>query len=130
MRHFFARRLPFVALVLLGLGAGTTLTGCFDKEDEDEGPDGSVCNTAATVVAQSNALALRLGNGTVLMPTGKRWDNFHAKAGDKLLIGYSTKKGHDDDDGDSCHGSNKGTKLGCISLAPAEGNTTSPSTGH
>jgi hypothetical protein len=100
----------FVLLTVLGLSGSTLLTGCFEKE-ESATPDNSVCNTAATVVTTATgALALQLADGTTLTPSGTNWTAFSATAGQKLTIGYYTKKG-------DC-GGNKNTgstaEIGCI----------------
>jgi len=98
MKSFSSRRLAFATLTLVSLGASTLLTSCFDKDKEGEGctPKGSTCDTAATVVDLSATtgcgLALQLADNTYVVPTGETWTNYTAKAGDKVLIGYTTKK--------------------------------------
>lgn len=98
MKRFTSRHVAFAALSLVGLSASTLLTGCFEKEGTGGkggcgGPKGGTCNTAATVVDLSTTtgcgLALQLANNTYLVPTGANWTNYHAKAGDKVLIGYT-----------------------------------------
>lgn len=92
MNNLAIRGRMFATLTVLGLSASTMLTGCFEKE-ESTTPDNSVCNTAATVVASATgALALQLANGTTLTPSGTSWTSFNATAGQKLTIGYYTKK--------------------------------------
>ena len=120
MQYFNSRRFTLVALAVFGLGASTLLTGCWEKDDNGcRGPKGSVCNTAVTVVDLSArggcGLALRLADGSYVVPTGSSWLDFHAKAGDRLLVGYPTK--HDDDDRSDCP-AGPAVKLGCVSLNP------------
>ena len=110
MKRFTSRSAAFAALTLVSLAGSTLLTGCFEKDNEST-PDNSVCNTAATVVTTaSGALALQLADGTTLTPSGTSWTSFAATAGQKLTIGYYTKKG-------DC-GSNKtavsAAEIGCI----------------
>ncbi len=122
MKNLFSSGFRFATLALLGLGLSTSLSGCFDKDHDHDGPKGSVCNTAATVVTQdgSTALALRLADGSLLVPTGALWTDFHAKAGEKVLVGLrqAGKSGHgschkdDDDDDDDARDGN----MGCISV--------------
>ncbi|WP_324680341.1 hypothetical protein [Hymenobacter sp. GOD-10R] len=97
MKRFSSRGIAFTMLTLFSLGASTLLTGCFEKEDSEScSPKGGTCDTAATVVDLSTTtgcgLALRLADSTYVVPTGSTWTNFNAKAGDKLLVGYTTKK--------------------------------------
>ena len=93
MKNLAVRGRMFVTLTVLGLSASTLLTGCFEKEERAT-PDNSVCNTAVTVVkSATGALALQLANGTTLAPGGTSWTSFKATAGQKLSIGYYTKKG-------------------------------------
>ena len=111
----------FITLTVLGLSASTLLTGCFEKEDRNT-PDNSVCNTAATVVTRATGvLALQLADGTTLTPSGANWRAFNATAGQKLTIGYYTKKG-------DC-GSNKTTtptaEIGCITAVASTTPTSS-----
>lgn len=127
MKHFSSRGFIFATLTLFSLSASTLLTGCFDKEKDHEGdcngPSGSVCNTAVTVVDLSATtgcgLALQLADGTYLIPTGSTWTDFHATAGQKLLVGYNLKK-NDDDDQNSCT-AGPAAKLGCVSVNTASG---------
>jgi hypothetical protein len=126
MTNIFSRRTASAMLVLLGLGASTLLTSCFDKgEKEACTPKGGACDTAATVEDLSQTtgcgLALHLADGTYVVPTGATWTNFHPKAGDKVLVGYTTKK--------NC-GTQKTcaagplVELGCISINTATTTTT------
>lgn len=127
MKRFFSRSLAYATFTLLGLGASTMLTGCFEKDGEEGcSPKGGTCDTAVTVVDLSATtgcgLVLRLADSTYVVPTGSTWTNYAAKAGDKLLVGYSNKK----------RGDNSGTcaagplvELGCISAdtsAPVSAN--------
>jgi hypothetical protein len=125
MTHFSSRIVAYATLTTLGLGASTLLTSCFDKgEKESCTPKGGTCDTAATVVDLSKTtgcgLALHLADSTYVVPTGSTWTSFHPKAGDKVLVGYTTKK--------NC-GSQKTcaagplVELGCISV-----NTTTTTT--
>lgn len=111
MKNFAVRGRSFAFLTVLGLSASTLLTGCFDKE-ESSTPDNSVCNTAATVVTTtSGALALQLADGTTLTPSGTNWTSFNATAGQKLTIGYYTKKA---DCGSSKTTTTSTAEIGCI----------------
>ena len=98
MKRITSRRIVFAALTLVGLSASTVLTGCFEKDDKGScgNPKGGTCNTAVTVVDLSKTtgcgLALHLADSTYLVPTGENWTNYHAKTGDKLLVGYSVKR--------------------------------------
>ncbi len=124
MNHFFARSRAVAALALLGLGATTLLTGCFDHDKEGRDgchhPKNSVCNTAVTVVDKSATtgcgLMLQLADGTLVVPTGRAWEAFHATAGQKLTVGYSIKK--DDGDADDRNNCPAGplAAVGCVTL--------------
>ncbi|MDB5235651.1 MAG: hypothetical protein JWR44_2644 [Hymenobacter sp.] len=97
MKRFNSRSLTFAALTLVTLTGSTLLTGCFEKDgDGNCSPKGGTCDTAATVVDLSTTtgcgLALQLADSTYLVPTGTSWTNYNAKAGDKVLVGYSVKK--------------------------------------
>ena len=97
MKHFSSRGTAFAAFSLLGLSASTLLTGCFEKGEKGScSPTGGTCSTAVTVVDLSKTtgcgLALHLADSTYVVPTGQTWTNFHAKAGDKLLVGYTATK--------------------------------------
>ena len=122
MKRILVRGAFFAQLATLALGT-TLLAGCWKKEhdDDDECPKGAVCNTAAAVVDMSGTggcgLALRLENGTILAPAGRAWNDFHAKAGDKLLLGYYTPSKKDDDDHCTCTAYPQ-AKVGCVSLNP------------
>ena len=95
MKRFTSRSLALAAFTLVGLTGSTLLTGCFEKDGRGScgGPKDSTCNTAATVVDLSKTtgcgLALHLADSTYLVPTGANWTNYHAKAGDKVLVGFS-----------------------------------------
>lgn len=99
MKRFASRGVAFAALTLVGLSASTLLTGCFEKDGESDGdcasPKGSTCGTAATVVDLSATtgcgLVLQLADNTYVVPTGATWTSYSAKAGDKVLVGYSVK---------------------------------------
>ena len=110
MKNLAVRGRTFATLTVLSLGASTLLTGCFEKKEHPT-PDNSVCNTAATVVTTAaGTLALQLTNGTTLTPSGTSWTSFNATAGQKLTIGYYTKKG-------DCGSSKNATptaEIGCI----------------
>jgi hypothetical protein len=123
MTRFSSRSLANATLLFLGLGASTLLTGCFEKDGEDCTPKGGTCDTAATVVDLSATtgcgLALRLADSTYVVPIGSTWTNYAAKAGDKLVVGYSTKK----------RGASQGTcaagplvELGCVSADTTSAN--------
>lgn len=127
MKRFSSRGFIFATLTVFSLGASTLLTGCFDKEkDKDEdcnGPKGGVCNTTVTVVDLSATtgcgLVLKLADGTYVIPTGSTWTDFHATAGQKLLVGYNVKKDDgDDDDKHSCT-AGPAAKVGCVSVNPS-----------
>ena len=79
MNSFFARSRAVVALALLGLGATTLLTGCFDHDKEGRdgchNPKNSVCNTAVTVVQW-----LRFGGPNALRIIGSAPRDQWAKA--------------------------------------------------
>ena len=121
MKRFPSQRRFSTALTILALSAGTLLTGCLElgsKDDKDGcSPKGGTCDTAATVVDLSATtgcgLALQLADSTYVIPTGATWTNYAAKAGDKVLVGYSVKK----------RGASQSTctagpvvELGCISV--------------
>ena len=57
---------------------------------------------------------------TYVVPTGSTWTDFHATAGQKLLVGYSMEKNDDDDDDDknACT-AGLAAKLGCVSVDPS-----------
>ena len=122
MKRFSSRRVAFGILALLGMGASTLLTSCFDKGDKGGcSPRGGTCTTAATVVDLSTStgcgLALQLADNTYLIPTGSTWTNFHATAGEKVLVGYTPKKNDGDaDDVNTCPAGPL-VKLGCISVS-------------
>ena len=127
MKRFSSRGFVFATLTLFSLSASTLLTGCFDKEKDKDGdcngPKGSVCNTAVTVVDLSATtgcgLALQLADGTYLVPTGSTWTDFHATAGQKLLVGYRSEKNDGDDDDKSSCSAGPTAKLGCVSVNTA-----------
>jgi len=132
MKHIISRGLALASLILLGLGAGTLLTGCDKRHHDCDGPNGSVCNTAATVVDLSTTtgcgLALQLANGTYVVPTGATWTDFHATVGEKVLVGYALKKNdHDADDQNACPAGPL-AKVGCISV-PAPSTATATKVG-
>lgn len=123
MKRFSSCGVAFATLSLLG--ASTILTSCFDKGDEGEkggcSPKGGTCNTAVTVVDLSKTtgcgLALHLADSTYVIPTGRTWTNFHATAGEKVLVGYTLKKNDGDaDDVNSCPAGPL-VDLGCISVS-------------
>ncbi|TDN40562.1 hypothetical protein E4631_10400 [Hymenobacter sp. UV11] len=125
MKRFSSRRAAFATLALFSLGSSTLLTSCFDKDGEKGSctPKGSTCSTAVTVVDLSKTtgcgLALHLADSTYVVPTGATWTNFHAKAGDKLLVGYTTLKKHNcstDSTKASCTAGPL-VELGCISAS-------------
>ena len=133
MKRFFSRGAAFGALTLLGLGASTLLTSCFDKEDKQRcTPSGGTCSTAATVVDLSQTtgcgLVLHLADSTYVVPTGATWTNFHAKAGDKVLVGYTTarsKRGNCGSDSTRTRcAAGPLVELGCISTNTATTTTT------
>ncbi|MCC3155234.1 hypothetical protein Q3A66_19140 [Hymenobacter sp. BT770] len=110
MKNLAVRGRMFVAFTVLSLSGSTLLTGCFEKE-ESATPDNSVCNTAATVVKNAaGALTLQLADGTILTPSGTSWTSFNATAGQKLTIGYYTKKG----DCGSAKTTSPTAEIGCI----------------
>ena len=123
MNRFSSRGAAFATLTILGLGASTLLTGCFDKGDKQScTPTGATCSTAAVVVDLSKTtgcgLALHLADSTYVVPTGANWTNFHAKAGDKLLVGYTTLKKHNcsTDSTKATCSAGPLVELGCISV--------------
>jgi len=126
MKRFSSRGFVFATLTLFSLSASTLLTGCFDKEKDKDGdcngPKGSVCNTAVTVVDLSATtgcgLALQLADGTYLVPTGSTWTDFHATTGQKLLVGYRTEKNDGDADDQSSCTAGPTAKVGCVSVNP------------
>lgn len=128
MKRFSSRGAAFATLTLLSLGTGTLLTGCFEKDDKSSGcsPAGGTCNTAVTVVDLSKTtgcgLALHLADSTYVVPTGAAWTNFHAKAGDKLLVGYTVKKSATSQQ--TC-AAGPLVELGCISANTTAATTTS-----
>ncbi len=134
MKHFSSRRAAFATLALFSLGASTLLTSCFDKEDKNSScatPTGATCSTAVTVVDLSKTtgcgLALHLADSTYVVPTGATWANFHAKAGDKLLVGYTTVKKRNcstDSTKTSCTAGPL-VELGCISASSTTTTSTS-----
>jgi hypothetical protein len=124
MKHFSSRGVAFATLTLFSLGASTLLTSCFDKEGHGHGscsPTGGVCNTAAKVVDLSKTtgcgLVLHLADSTYVIPTGATWTNFHAKAGDKVMVGYTIKKNDGDADDVNTCSAGPLVELGCISLS-------------
>jgi len=131
MKRFSSRRAAFATLTLLGLGASTALTGCFEKGEKGSGctPKGSTCATAAVVVDLSKktgcGLVLHLADSTYLVPTGATWTNFHPKAGDKVLVGFTAVKKHNCGTDSTKAGCSAGplVELGCIST-----NTTTTTT--
>lgn len=131
MKRFTLRGPAFAALTLLGLGASTLLTGCFDKEDRDGGcnsPKGGTCTTAATVVDLSATtgcgLALQLADGTYVVPAGRTWTDFHATVGQHLLVGYTVKKNDADADDQNACPAGALVELGCISVSTTTTTTT------
>lgn len=132
MKRFTTRGLAFAALTLFGLGAGSLLAGC-ERHHDCDGPSGSVCNTAATVVDLSTTtgcgLVLQLADGTYVVPTGTTWADFHATVGEKVMVGYVIKKNdHDDDDQNACSAGPL-AKVGCISVNTAATATTTKPAG-
>ena len=133
MKRFSSRGVAFATLTLFSLGASTLLTGCFEKDGKEEGgcsPKGGTCSTAAVVVDLSKTtgcgLVLHLSDSTYVVPTGSTWTNFHATAGEKVLVGYTVKKNDGDaDDVNSCSAGPL-VELGCISVNTT---TTTTSTG-
>ncbi len=131
MKRFSSRSAAFATLTILGLGASTVLTGCFEKGDKssDCTPKGGTCSTAAVVVDLSKktgcGLVLHLADSTYLVPTGTNWTNFHPKAGDKVLVGFSIVKKHNCSTDSTKAGCSAGplVELGCISV-----NTTTTTT--
>lgn len=119
MKRFTSRGVAYATLTLLSLSASTLLTGCFEKDGEK--PTGGTCDTAVTVVSQNGALVLQKADNTFVVPTGANWTNFNAKAGDKLLVGYSTKK-----DCGTKTTTGSAVELGCISLNTTTTTTTGP----
>lgn len=105
------------------------LTSCFDKGDRGScSPKGGTCATAATVVDLSKTtgcgLALHLADSTYVIPAGSTWTNFHATAGEKVLVGYTLKKNDGDaDDVSSCLAGPL-VELGCISVSTTTTTTT------
>jgi hypothetical protein len=132
MKRFSSRRAAFATLALFSLGASTLLTSCFDKEDKDSSctPTGGTCSTAVTVVDLSKTtgcgLALHLADSTYVVPTGATWTNFQAKAGDKLLVGYTTvkKRNCSTDSTKATCSAGPLVELGCISVDPTTTTTT------
>jgi hypothetical protein len=123
MKHFSSRSVAFGALTLLGMGL---LTSCFDKGDKDGcSPKGGTCTTAATVVDLSTTtgcgLALQLADNTYVIPTGSTWTNFHATAGEKVLVGYTLKRNDGDADDVSSCTAGPLVQLGCISVNTTTG---------
>ncbi|WP_375438168.1 hypothetical protein [uncultured Hymenobacter sp.] len=99
MKRFSSRRVAFTTLASFSLAASTLLTGCFEKDTENgdcTSPTGGTCTIAATVVDLSATtgcgLALQLADNTYLVPTGSTWTDYHATAGNKVLVGYTPKK--------------------------------------
>lgn len=131
MKRFSSRRAALATLTLFGLGASTLLTGCFEKDGKDGSgcsPQGGTCTTAATVVDLSKTtgcgLALHLADSTYVVPTGSTWTNFNAKAGEKVLVGYTVKKNDGDAaDVNSCTAGPL-VELGCISASTTATTTT------
>jgi len=121
MKNLFARGLHALPFTVLSLSASLLLSGCWEKDKEGScSPKGGTCNTAAVVVDLSKTtgcgLALHLADSTYVIPTGANWVNFHAKAGDKVLVGYTTEDNDGDaDDQNSCSAGPL-VKLGCISV--------------
>lgn len=121
MNRFTVRGRVFAAIALLGLSAGTLLTSC---EKEHEGPDGSVCSIAATVVEKAGTgLVLQLANGSYVVPTGANWTNFQAKAGDAVTVGYETEGKCGSSKNSSANGQT--VELGCITAVTPTTTTTS-----
>jgi len=130
MKRFSSRSAAFATLTILGLTASTALTGCFEKGDKQScTPKGATCSTAAVVVDLSKktgcGLVLHLADSTYLVPTGANWTNFHAKAGDKVLVGFTNVKKHNCNTDSTKAGCSAGplVELGCISV-----NTTTTTT--
>jgi hypothetical protein len=124
MKRFSSRGVAFATLTLFSLGASSLLTSCFDKEGKDHDgsciPRGGTCNIAANVVDLSKTtgcgLVLQLADNTYVVPTGPNWTNFHAKAGDKVTVGYTLKKNDGDaDDVNTCPAGPL-VELGCITI--------------
>lgn len=87
---------------------------------------------AATVVNLSQTtscgLALHLADSSYVVPTGATWANFHATAGEQVLVGYaSERRGHSVSKRcgvrDSCSAGPL-VELGCISANPTATMTT------
>ncbi|WP_223649447.1 hypothetical protein [Hymenobacter psoromatis] len=133
MKRFSSRGVALAALPLLSLAASTLLTGCFDKEDKKScTPQGGTCATAATVVDLSKTtgcgLVLHLADSSYVVPTGTTWANFHATAGEKVLVGYAGERGGHAIGKkcgvrDSCSAGPL-VELGCISVNPTATTTT------
>ena len=126
MNRFTVRGRVFAAIALFGLSAGTLLTSC---EKHNEGPDGSVCSIAATVVDKAGTgLVLQLTDGSYVVPTGATWTSFQAKAGEAVTVGYSTKKGNC---GSSKNATTNGqsVELGCITATSTTTTDTSGGSG-
>ena len=123
MKNFITRRSVFAPLALLSIGS-LTLSGCFEKDHEGDcnGPTGSTCDTAATVVDLSATtgcgLALQLADSTYLIPTGRTWTNFQPAAGQKVTIGYHVEKNDGDEDDQTTCPAGTAVELGCITLVP------------
>lgn len=134
MKQFLSRGAARATFLLFGFGAAAQLMGCKDHHNDCDGPNGSVCNTAATVVDLSATtgcgLVLKLANGTYVVPTGSQWADFHATAGEKVLVGYALKKNdHDADDRNACSAGLL-AKVGCISVNTAATDTTAAGGSH
>ncbi|QKG51923.1 hypothetical protein [Hymenobacter sp. BRD67] len=129
MNMFSARRAAFATLTLFTVGASTLLTGCFEKDGQKGScsPKGGTCDTAAVVVDLSKTtgcgLVLHLSDSTYVIPTGPNWTNFHAKAGEKVLVGYTIKRNDGDADDVNTCSAGPLVELGCISV-----NTTTTTT--
>lgn len=126
MKRFSSRRAAFATLTILGLGASTVLTGCFEKGDKssDCSPKGGTCDTAAVVVDLSKTtgcgLALHLADSTYVIPTGSTWANFAPVVGQKVTVGYTVKSKQT---GNTCP-AGKLVELGCITLVTPTTTTT------
>lgn len=129
MTRFTTSRPALAVLTLLGLGASTLLTGCWEKDGKGDcqAPTGGTCSIAARVVDLSKTtgcgLALHLADSSYVVPTGSLWTDFHATAGQYVLVGYTKKT--------ACQTTCKAgplVELGCISVNPTPTTTTTTTT--